>query len=409
LIDKFQELDWTFRGVKAREGIHGLHLYPAMMAPPIARRLIGELTNRGDIVLDPFCGSGTVLAEAVLLGRETIGYDINPLALLVAKVKTTPIHPDELKKALESIERIASVIIPEYADMPEFTNMGFWFKPEVIADLSRLKNALDHLQDEDVNRFFKLVFARTVRQVSNTKGNEFKLVRIPEEKLRLFKPNVFVLFKMNALKCIGIMEQLYLNTKSITPHVEIHYHDSRHRLPLDRNVDLMLTSPPYGDSRTTVAYGQFSRLALQWLGMWEKNVDLESLGGKPTEYKSVLPTLQQVISKIREIDKKRAKDVESFYFDLQRCVENIARVIKLNGYAVFVIANRKVKGVILPNDRIIVDMMMPLGFSHIGTLNREIPNKRMPSRNSPSNIPGETDVTMLNEQIALFIKDKVGE
>lgn len=409
LIEKFQELDWTFRSVKAREGIHGLHSYPAMMAPPIARRLIGELTNRGDIVLDPFCGSGTVLAEAVLLDRETIGYDINPLALLVTKVKTTPIHPDELKKALESIERIASVIIPEYADMPEFTNIGFWFKPEVIADLSRLKNALDHLQDEDVKRFFKLVFARTVRQVSNTKGNEFKLVRIPEEKLRIFKPNVFVSFKMNALKCIEIMEQLFLSTKSITPHVEIQYHDSRHRLPLNRDVDLMLTSPPYGDSRTTVAYGQFSRLALQWLGMWEKNVDLESLGGKPTEYKSVLPTLQQVISKIREVDKKRANDVESFYFDLQRCVENIARVIKLNGYAVFVIANRKVKGVILPNDRIIVDMMMLLGFSHLGTLNREIPNKRMPSRNSPSNIPGETDVTMLHEQIVLFIKDKGGE
>ena len=99
LIEKFQGLDWIFRGIKAREGVHGLHSYPAMMAPPIARRLISELTNKGETVLDPFCGSGTVLAEAVLLGRRTIGYDINPLALLIAKVKTTPISPEILRKS----------------------------------------------------------------------------------------------------------------------------------------------------------------------------------------------------------------------------------------------------------------------------------------------------------------------
>ena len=158
-----------------------------------------------------------------------------------------------------------------------------------------------------------------------------------------------------------------------------------------------------------MAYGQFSRLALQWLDMWEKDVDRESLGGKPTAHQTNLPRLQQVLLKIREADEKRAKEVESFYYDLRECVENIARIIKLKGYAVFVIANRKVKGVVLPTDQLIVDMMLPLGFSHIGTLQREIPNKRMPSRNSPSNISGETDVTMLKEHIVLFMKDKGGE
>ncbi|MDH5696785.1 MAG: site-specific DNA-methyltransferase, partial [Dehalococcoidia bacterium] len=180
LIEKFQELDWTFRGIKAREGIHGIHSYPAMMAPPIARRLIGELTNHGDTVLDPFCGSGTVLAEAILLGRRAIGYDINPLALLIAKVKTTPISPEKLLRALESIERIASAIIPEYVDVPTFPNIDYWFKSGVVVDLARLKHAIEHVKGEEVKRFFNLVFARTVRHVSNTKSNEFKLYRLPE-------------------------------------------------------------------------------------------------------------------------------------------------------------------------------------------------------------------------------------
>ncbi len=406
LIEKFQELDWTFRGIKAREGIHGLHSYPAMMAPPVARRLIGELTNRGDTVLDPFCGSGTVLAEAVMLGRNAIGYDINPLALLVAKVKTTPINPESLVAALESVERIAEAIIPEYVVLPEFSNIQFWFKAEVITELARLKSAIEHIQNEDIRRFFNLVFARTVRQVSNTKGKEFKLVRMPPEKLETFNPKVFFTFKMISLECIKLMGDLYNNIENMPILVEIHHHDSRTILPVEGLVDLMLTSPPYGDSRTTVAYGQFSRLALQWLGMWEKDVDREGLGGKPFGYDIGFPLIRQAITKIRNIDEKRSKDVESFYFDLFKCIRNIARIIRLKGYAVFVIANRKVKGVILPNDQIIVEMLNPFGFSHMGTLHREIPNKRMPSRNSPSNVPGETDVTMLNEQIVLFKKDK---
>ena len=409
LIEKFQELDWTFRGIKAREGIHGIHSYPAMMAPPIARRLIGELTNHGDTVLDPFCGSGTVLAEAILLGRRAIGYDINPLALLIAKVKTTPISPEKLLRALESIERIASAIIPEYVDVPTFPNIDYWFKSGVVVDLARLKHAIEHVKGEEVKRFFNLVFARTVRHVSNTKSNEFKLYRLPEDKLRLYEPEVFLSFKTIALECINIMEQLYLNTRETMPETEIRFHDSRTPLPIHGAVDLMLTSPPYGDSRTTVAYGQFSRLALQWLDMWEKDVDRESLGGKLTAHQTTLPRLQEVLVKIRKADEKRAKEVESFYHDLRKCVENIATVVKLKGYAVFVIANRKVKGVVLPNDQSIVDMMVPLGFSHIGTLQREIPNKRMPLRNSPSNIPGETDVTMLKEHIVLFIKPKKKE
>ncbi len=406
LINRFQKLDWTFRGVKAKEGIHCIHSYPAMMAPPVARRLISELTNRGDTVLDPFCGSGTVLAEAVLLGRKAIGYDINPLALLIAKVKTTPVPPESLSRALESIERIASAIIPEYANVPAFQNIDFWFKPEMIADLTRLKHGIEHIADEDVQRFFKLVFARTVRQVSNTRGKEFKLYRIPENKLKSYKPDVFASFRHIASECISAVEQLYLNTREITPEADVRFHDSRCPLPLGNKVDLMLTSPPYGDSRTTVAYGQFSRLALQWLDMWEKDVDRECLGGRWVAHLSELPRLQQILVQMKEADEKRAREVEAFYFDLHKCVNNIADVIKPSGYAVFVIANRKVKGIVLPNDQLIVDMMVPLGFSHVGTLEREIPNKRMPSRNSPSNVPGETDVTMLKEHIVILIKEK---
>lgn len=404
LKERLNTLDWTFRGTKAKEGIHAIHSYPAMMPPPVARRLLHELTEEGDIVLDPFCGSGTVLAEALLLNRAAVGYDINPLALLIAKVKTVPLAPVKLRAALSRIEERAAAQI-EPKNLPNFANIEYWFKPEVIFDLAKLKAAIETEGDGDVRDFFKVVFARTVRQTSNTRGNEFKLFRLPDEKLRFYRPDVFVSFKTIALECISAMEELYSRLGDSHPVATVQFHDSRCPFPLPSNsISLMLTSPPYGDSRTTVAYGQFSRLALQWLDMWEKDVDKEGLGGKPVSLRHEIPSLTTALNEVRTLDSRRAEEVEAFYQDLYLCVENISRFIRAGGFAVFVVANRKVKGITLPTDRIIAEMVEVMGFSHLDTLQREIPNKRMPLRNSPSNIPGQTDVTMLKEHIVLLRK-----
>jgi tRNA G10 N-methylase Trm11 len=201
------------------------------------------------------------------------------------------------------------------------------------------------------------------------------------------------------------MDDFYSRASDRLPSADVRFHDSRYPFPLPKeSISLMLTSPPYGDSRTTVAYGQFSRLALQWLDMWEKDVDKESLGGKPIARCCEIPILNNALDKVRLLDEQRAKEVEAFYQDLYLCMRNISTVVRPGGFAVFVVANRKVKGITLPTDKIIVDMMQSMGFSHVGTLQREIPNKRMPLRNSPSNIPGQTDVTMLRELIVLLRK-----
>jgi len=404
LKERLSASDWTFRGVKAKEGIHAIHSYPAMMPPPVARRLICELTREGDTVLDPFCGSGTVLAEAVLLKRTGIGYDINPLALLIARVKTTPLSPAMIMEALFRIEQRAASQ-PEPQSVPHFPNIDYWFRREVITALAKLKTAIEAEESNEIRDFFKVVFARTVRQTSNTRGNEFKLFRLPDEKLRFYRPNVFVSFKTIALECISAMDDFYSRASDRLPSADVRFHDSRYPFPLPKeSISLMLTSPPYGDSRTTVAYGQFSRLALQWLDMWEKDVDKESLGGKPIARCCEIPILNNALDKVRLLDEQRAKEVEAFYQDLYLCMRNISTVVRPGGFAVFVVANRKVKGITLPTDKIIVDMMQSMGFSHVGTLQREIPNKRMPLRNSPSNIPGQTDVTMLRELIVLLRK-----
>ncbi|MFQ6056141.1 MAG: DNA methyltransferase, partial [Methanosarcinales archaeon] len=87
--ERLEDIDWSFRGADTKYATHGLHQYPARMIPQIPHQLIPKFSKTGDLILDPFSGSGTVLAESILYGRYAIGVDINPLACLISKVKST--------------------------------------------------------------------------------------------------------------------------------------------------------------------------------------------------------------------------------------------------------------------------------------------------------------------------------
>ena len=173
------------------------------------------------------------------------------------------------------------------------------------------------------------------------------------------------------------------------------------------SVDIVITSPPYGDSRTTVAYGQYSRLSAAWLGLKEPGkVDNKLMGGKKHRNIPVYPcaSLNEAIGEISAKDKKRAFEVAAFYDDLLSSIGNVAKTIKPGGYACYVVANRRVKGVTLPTDDATESFFQEFGFRHIETFGRLIPNKRMPLRNSPTNEPGVVDTTMRKEFIVVMKK-----
>ena len=94
----------------ARAHVHGFHSYPARMHPLTARRIVEAFSQPGDTVLDPFCGSGTVLVEARLLGRGAVGVDANPLAARLLSLKLSSWSAQQragLVEAARSIGRAA--------------------------------------------------------------------------------------------------------------------------------------------------------------------------------------------------------------------------------------------------------------------------------------------------------------
>lgn len=207
------------------------------------------------------------------------------------------------------------------------------------------------------------------------------------------------------------MEQFFRACPPNPKKPHILYEDSRTKTSVPSNtIDLIITSPPYGDSKTTVAYGQYSRLSLQWLGFDEvaTSIDNISLGGKVSKNNELIlesPALKTVISQITKIDGKRVRDVLAFYIDLDKCFKEMARVTHSGSVVCIVVGNRTVKGINIPTDDIISELMLLHNFEHEKTIIRKIPNKVMPSLNSPTNESGKLGRTMTKENIVILRKN----
>lgn len=408
-----REIDysWDYAGEKTKSYTHGLHSYPAMFIPQVANRLLQKYSNEGDTICDIFCGSGTALIESKILNRSAYGIDLNPLAIFLANVKTTPLNPSILTKQyyklLQNIEKNKEIKTRK----PDFFNLDFWFNENVIKKLSVIKKLISEIKDKKIKDFFMVAFSETVRLSSNTKNGEFKLVRMSKEKLENHNPDVYGIFKGKTETNIQGMTEYYDKAKK--SWIKIIQGDSSKNNGIKENsIDCIITSPPYGDSRTTVAYGQFSRLSAQWIDIFDEpneasNVDNELLGGKATktlEHKLKSEYLNKALEEISKKDEKRARDVLSFYIGLEKCLEQAYKMLKINKYFCLVIGNRLVKQVRIPTDFIIAELSENLGFSCEEIIVRNIPGKRMPSKNSPTNISGELEETMNRESIVVLKK-----
>jgi len=406
------DYSWDFIGAKTKPYTHGFHTYPAMFIPQVARRLLLTYSQKGDTICDIFCGSGTALIESRLLSRNSYGIDLNPLAIFLAKTKTTPVNPKNLSREyLKLLDRIKKIKNNEI-EKPQFYNINFWFKEKIIIELAKIKKAIRKISNKNIQNFFLVAFSETARRSSNTKSGEYKLVRMRKEKLEKHNPNVLEIFRKRVETNTRGMEEYYKDIDKKTRIKVIYGNSSKDNGIKENSIDCIITSPPYGDSRTTVAYGQFSRLSAQWIDIFDNpddasGVDKELLGGNGiSTIDHYLPSneLKESLQKIQKRDEKRAKEVLSFYIGLNDCLKNAYKILKPNKYFCLVIGNRLVKQVRIPTDFIIVELAENIGFVCEDIMVRNIPSKRMPIKNSPTNIAGELEETMTKESIVILRK-----
>lgn len=339
-----------------------LHTYPAKAVPNMVKSLLETLKDHYNVtkVLDPFAGSGTVALESKVLGLDFYGSDLNPLAVLLARTKAlsienTSVTIEELYAFLKYI-RLPDVSEPFY-NIEKFERINFWFKEKNIEELSFIKHKIKiflRKQNDCFVETYALIlftaFSSTIRTVSLTRNNEFKLYRMSPSDIKKHKIDAFEVFEKNVTNLLQMLKEAnesYLH-KSVA---EIHLENAK---KLDyigkRKVNAVLTSPPYGDSKSTVAYGQFSKLSLQWLenilqeflsiNIQEVNVDELLLGGKKSTAKIVTElevtikkskTLSDLLLKIDKRVKKQEKKYNNILEKikvLEKCVQQGGRISK---------------------------------------------------------------------------------
>lgn len=412
--------DWTFNGASTRELTHCYHDYPARMIPQVAGKLLDSFGVSAKYLFDPYSGSGTSLVEANIRGINASGTDLNPLARLIAKAKTVTPKVELLEKNITTFNKMALDEklrkVKEAQKIYGISRLEFWFKPVVIEQLFRLRKFIQDIDNEEIRLFFQVAFSETVRESSNTRNEEFKLYRYSEEKLAKFNPDVYGSMSSKLQRNLDGYKKYkkIIDNLMHRPLANVYSFNTVDGIPEDyispESIDIVVTSPPYGDSGTTVAYGQYSRLSAAWLELEEPDkIDQKLMGGKTIKGFSPFPSklLNIAIENIKKSDEKRAREVTSFYVDLYSSISNVAKTIKKNGYACYVVGNRKVKGVVLPTDIVVKDFFESRGFEYVNTFIRSIPNKRMPLKNSPSNAVGVLDSTMTQEYIVVMRRNSV--
>jgi site-specific DNA-methyltransferase (cytosine-N4-specific) len=419
MMEKYSEQgEWDFRGENTKQYTHCFHIYPAMMIPQIARELITRFGKEGGVLFDPYCGTGTSLVEARIAGMDAFGTDINPTARMIAKSKTMDYNLIELKKSVDSFLEDIEKNLELSTDYKKFKEPDFvtwdrledWFPKRSIAEISYALSSIENNNDTETKIFLKIALSECLRLVSYQRNGEFKLYRMKEEKRQDFYESLLPKIKQRIQRNLEGLED-FMRVISEERKVKIFDFNTVETdgfSQIDIPVDIVVTSPPYGDSGTTVAYAQFSWLSNVWLGLDDQSpgaLDRKLMGGgKQTIDKFGFQPMDDAIQEISNVDEKRAKDVMHFYDEYLQSMKNVASRINKGGYSCYVVGNRTVKGIQLPTDQFTAWAFNNEGFEHQSTYIREIPNKRMPSKNSPSNKKGIKSSTMSNEYIVICKK-----
>lgn len=384
---------------------HKFHSYPAMLHPLLVDYLIDRYADEGDVIFDPFCGSGVTLFQASVSGHKSYGFDINPLALLIAQTKTTDFNPTLLEEEYWLLRKYIETT--NKSDIPDIKNIDYWYTAPVQKDLGKIRYSLKNTGLEYKNLFI-LLFAHICRDQSLTRNSEFKRYRVASEKIDTLENRVFEKFFQKIEEAIHLVKTTPKPTAKASPILG----NSETDIPPDITYDIVITSPPYWDSRTTVAYGEYSSFWIEWTqdlnpyGIVSYKVDKEAIGKKRDINTEILncDILSEIVGSISLIDKNRWDDVLHFFNWYFNVIRNVIKNLNEKGTACFVVGNRTVKWLQIPMDQITACFLEIFGLKIEGIYVRDIHSKIMPSKNSPSNKAGETKSTMLHEYIVVAKK-----
>ena len=374
--------------------MHTFHAFPAKFPPQLPKLFIRELTEPGEVVLDPMVGSGTTIIEAVLAGRRSIGFDIDPLALRICKAKITVLNSGDVcvagqqivEKAQRALDKHQSTLEKKFNsrfDDKTREFIDYWFSAHTKLELMALLAEIEQVEDDAIRQFLELTFSAIIitksggvsraRDLAHTRPHRVddKIPRpaIPEFRKRLEK-----------------------NTKSLLNPVEaagtanIHFGNSE-TLPLaDDSVDLIVTSPPYASN--AIDYMRAHKFSLVWFG--HPLIELSELrgryiGGENTskfEFAPLPDLSSSIVAKVTRMDRKKGATLHRYYSEMTRMLSEALRVLKPGKAAIIVVGSSVMKGIDTQTQDCLGEIGESVGFKLAGIATRILDRDRrmMPAR-----------------------------
>lgn len=365
---------------------HSIHPYTAKLLANIPYFFFNNsyFVKPGCKILDPFCGSGTVLLEAKLAGLNSYGSDANPLARLITRVKCNNFDLIKIQGYKEEIEKkINDKEAGEIFSYKNLKSLEFWFEKHIQLQLNSIHNAILEISDITYREFFLLCFSNCVRKVSNADSRISVPVKInPSKYAETSQHRIKCEKKLEELKVINVTEKYFdivnQNIKRIKNKINLNTskyigkvisNDCRKLSNLrDESIDLILTSPPYAGAQK---YIRASSLNLYWLGYTNLNeLDRENIGRenyKKDEYKVLKKTgikgADYLLQKIFDINPLRAYIAANYLIEMTAALQESARVLKKNGHLILIASNNMVCGFNFNTQEYLKDILLQLGFT----------------------------------------------
>ena len=374
---------------------HYLFRYPAKFHPPIVRALIEEYSSPGQCILDPFCGSGSLLVEARAAARHSIGSDIDPIAVFASKIKTYRYDPNKLKASCERLRlklqilertqdeytyrqftdlaswRLNDTLLTENLWVPEIPNILHWFRRYVVLDLARIHGEIMKITVPTSHRhFFLLCFASIIRAASNAdpvpvSGLEVTShMRRKDEQGRLINP--FALFNRAMEKALRAVTEFRQRIDPATRVSVFQANALSLNGKLRSEVQTIITSPPYHNA---VDYYRRHKLEMFWLGFTKTQAErlaiLPQYIGRPCAGSSTAALMLDASraglaltweKKIRRSSPKRANAFRQYIASMLKVIDEFARILAKNNHAIFVVGHSSWRGKELPTADLFADL-----------------------------------------------------
>lgn len=359
-----------------------IHPFPARMAADIALKELASFPP-GSLILDPMAGSGTVLRAAAEQGHEGLGFDLDPLAVLMAKVWTTYIRPEELCDAACQVTARARSLSSEDVSLPwmdedketrEFVE--YWFGSRQRSDLRKLAHVLQEA-DGAVGDALRIALSRTI--ITKDRGASLARDVSHSRPHRVRDDNDFEVFDQ-FLRSTRRLAKL-LGEKRLPGKVEMRNGDARRLIDVQEAlVDGVITSPPYLNA---IDYMRGHRMSLVWFGHGVgelRAIRAESIGSERAPSPSADMTLAELLvsplGSLASLPNDVRRMIDRYVLDLLGMMTELHRVLRLGGKAILVIGNSTLRGVFVKNAAVVAAIAERVGFELVQEAERELPPSR---------------------------------